>query len=113
MLYATDTGPLPGPTVDALRGAELDLLFLEETFGDVVDHATCHLDLSTFPTELARLRAAGAVTGATDVVAVHLAHHNPPAPELARRLATAGARLVEDGTTLLTRGGRATARREA
>jgi adenosylcobinamide kinase/adenosylcobinamide-phosphate guanylyltransferase len=113
VLYATDTGPLPAATVDALRGAELDLLLLEETFGDVLDHGTRHLDLHTFPSELSRLRAAGAVTRATDVVAVHLGHHNPPAPELARRLTPWGARLVEDGTTLLTRGGRAAARREA
>ena len=113
VLYATDTGPFPATTVDALRGAELDLLLLEETFGDVLDHGTRHLDLRTFPGELSRLRAAGAVTAATDVVAVHLGHHNPPAPELARRLSACGARLVEDGTTLLTGGGRAAARREA
>jgi adenosylcobinamide kinase/adenosylcobinamide-phosphate guanylyltransferase len=113
LLYATDTGPLPAATVDALRGSELDLLLLEETFGDVTDHGTRHLDLRTFPAELSRLRTAGAVTAATDVVAVHLGHHNPPASELALRLSAWGARLVEDGTTLATRGGRAAARREA
>lgn len=113
LLYATDTGPLPARTVDALRGAELHLLLMEETFGDVIDHGTRHLDLRTFPAELHRLRAAGAVSAATDVVAVHLGHHNPPAPELARRLASWGARLVEDGTTLITGAGRTAGRREA
>ena len=34
----------------------------------------------TFPEQLRRLRAAGAVTRGTDVVAVHLSHHNPPTP---------------------------------
>jgi ribonuclease BN (tRNA processing enzyme) len=113
LLYATDTGPLPGSTVDAVRGAQFDLLLLEETFGDVLDHGTRHLDLATFPTELARLRAAGAVGPDTDVVAVHLGHHNPPASQLARRLAEHGARIVPDGTRLRAGGGRAAVRREA
>jgi len=113
LLYATDTGPLPSRTIDALRGAELDLLLLEETFGDMPDHATRHLDLRTFPAELSRLRTAGAVTEGTDVVAVHLGHHNPPAPELAARLASWGARLVPDGARLRTGGERAAGRREA
>ncbi|MEU2558107.1 bifunctional adenosylcobinamide kinase/adenosylcobinamide-phosphate guanylyltransferase [Streptomyces longispororuber] len=53
------------------------------------------------PDGLARLRAAGAVGPTTDVVAVHLGHEVPPGPELARRLAAAGARAVPDGTTLV------------
>ncbi|MPY54035.1 bifunctional adenosylcobinamide kinase/adenosylcobinamide-phosphate guanylyltransferase [Streptomyces acidicola] len=52
------------------------------------------------PDALARLRAAGAVGPATDVVAVHLDHDVPPGTELGRRLAAAGARAVPDGTTL-------------
>jgi ribonuclease BN (tRNA processing enzyme) len=113
LLYATDTGPLPAATVDALSGTAFDLVLLEETFGDVLDHGTRHLDLAGFPVELARLRAAGAVTSGTDVVAVHLGHHNPPGPQLGRRLAACGARIVTDGTTLQAGGGRAVVRREA
>lgn len=52
------------------------------------------------PDALARLRAAGAVGPATDVVAVHLDHDVPPGAETARRLAAAGARAVPDGATL-------------
>ncbi|MFC8567776.1 bifunctional adenosylcobinamide kinase/adenosylcobinamide-phosphate guanylyltransferase [Streptomyces sp. NPDC057245] len=52
------------------------------------------------PDALARLRAVGAAGPTTDVVAVHLGHDVPPGPELARRLAAAGARAVPDGTTL-------------
>ncbi|WP_338695811.1 bifunctional adenosylcobinamide kinase/adenosylcobinamide-phosphate guanylyltransferase [Streptomyces sp. Q6] len=52
------------------------------------------------PDALARLRSVGAVGPTTDVVAVHLDHDVPPGPELARRLAAAGARAVPDGTTL-------------
>ncbi len=62
--------------------------------------APSHLDLATFPEQLRRLRDVGAVTGATDVVAVHLSHHNPPTHELGRRLADWGARVVDDGTSL-------------
>jgi adenosylcobinamide kinase/adenosylcobinamide-phosphate guanylyltransferase len=52
------------------------------------------------PDALGRLRAAGAVTSTTDVVAVHVGHAAPPEPELGRRLAALGARAVPDGTTL-------------
>lgn len=100
LLYATDTGPLPQETLDALRGAALDLLLVEETFGAKTDHGTGHLDLATLPRELARLRECGALTGTTDVVAVHLSHHNPPGPELARVLTPWGVRMVDDLTEL-------------
>ncbi len=102
VLYATDTGPLPEATVEAARGAAFDVALVEETFGDFVGHRTEHLDLATFPEQVRRLRAVGAVTDRTEVVAVHLSHHNPPTPELARRLAAWGARLVDDGTLLGT-----------
>jgi adenosylcobinamide kinase/adenosylcobinamide-phosphate guanylyltransferase len=98
VLYATDTGPLPDATVQAVAGAGFDAVLLEETFGDHVTHGTDHLDLRTFPDQLRRLREAGAVTRGTDVVAVHLSHRNPP--DLAARLAAWGARVVPDGTTL-------------
>jgi len=52
------------------------------------------------PDAVARLRAAGAIGPATDIVAVHLDHDVPPGAELDRRLAAAGARAVQDGTTL-------------
>jgi adenosylcobinamide kinase/adenosylcobinamide-phosphate guanylyltransferase len=58
------------------------------------------LDVVGRPDALARLRAAGLVTGTTDVVAVHLDHGAPPPPEVHRRLAALGARAVPDGTTL-------------
>ncbi|MET9757448.1 bifunctional adenosylcobinamide kinase/adenosylcobinamide-phosphate guanylyltransferase [Streptomyces sp. NPDC006372] len=58
------------------------------------------LDVVGRPDALAKLRAVGAVGPTTDVVAVHLDHDVPPGPELARRLAAAGARAVPDGATL-------------
>jgi len=103
LLYATDTGPLPDPTVEAVAGARFDAVFLEETFGDHTAHGTDHLDLTTFPEQLRRLHAADALTADTDVVAVHLSHHNPPTPELDRRLVSWGARVVEDGARISAR----------
>ena len=100
VLHACDTGPLPEATAEAVRGAAYDLVLLEETFGRTTGHGTGHLDLATFPRELARLRDVGAVTAATDVVAVHLSHHNPPTPELSRVLRPWGARVVDDLTTI-------------
>ncbi len=100
LLYATDTGPLPESTRQAISGAAYDMVLLEETFGRRLDHGTGHLDLATFPRELARLREIGAVHEGTDVMAVHLGHHNPPGPELDRILDEWGARTVADGTTI-------------
>jgi adenosylcobinamide kinase/adenosylcobinamide-phosphate guanylyltransferase len=97
ILYATDTGPLPEPTLHGVRDAAFDVVLLEETFGRHTQHGTGHLDLDTFPRELARLRGVGAVGTGTDVVAVHLGHHNPPGPELDRLLHAWGARTVRDG----------------
>lgn len=59
------------------------------------------LDVLGRPEALARLRAAGAVGPATDVVALHIDHDVPPGPELHRRLAAAGAHTEPDGTTLV------------
>jgi adenosylcobinamide kinase/adenosylcobinamide-phosphate guanylyltransferase len=100
LLYATDTGPLPDATVAALSGAGFDIVLLEETFGDFLDHGTQHLDLSSFPRELRRLRLVGAVDASSQVVAVHLSHHNPA--DLGARLASWGACAVPDGTILRT-----------
>jgi adenosylcobinamide kinase/adenosylcobinamide-phosphate guanylyltransferase len=100
LLYATDTGPLPEETVSLLRDAAFDIVLLEETFGDFDGHGTDHLHLDTFADQVRRLREAGSVVHDTDLVAVHLSHHNPPTPELSRRLAAWGARVVDDGTRL-------------
>ncbi|MEV4948394.1 bifunctional adenosylcobinamide kinase/adenosylcobinamide-phosphate guanylyltransferase [Streptomyces sp. NPDC053755] len=68
------------------------------------DHGTAYdmvvADVTGRPDALARLRATGAVTARTEVVAVHLDHDVPSGAELDRRLAAAGARAVPDGTTL-------------
>lgn len=95
LLYATDTGPLPAATLDAVRGAAYDVLLLELT-----GVGGQHLDAATFPLQLAELRRRGAVTDATRVVAVHLGHRNPPGPELQHRLAAWGAEALSDGAVV-------------
>jgi adenosylcobinamide kinase/adenosylcobinamide-phosphate guanylyltransferase len=101
LLYATDTATLPETTMAAVSGAAYDIVLLDETFGTVTDHGTGHLDLTTFAGVVADLRANGAVTAATDVVAVHLGHRNPTGVALDRELAAAGARAVPDLTYLV------------
>ena len=104
LLHASDTGALDDATVESLRGAAYDVVLLEETFGYTLDHGTGHHDLATFPRELSRLRDVGAVTPSTDVIAIHLSHHNPPRPELDRVLAEWGARVVDDLSTVVVGG---------
>jgi adenosylcobinamide kinase/adenosylcobinamide-phosphate guanylyltransferase len=98
LLYATDTGPLPETTLDAL--GVYDLVLLEETFGDALGLATGHHDLASFPVTLAELRRRGAVQERTRVLAIHLGHHNPPTPELERRLSAWGAEVHDDAAVL-------------
>lgn len=98
--WATDTGPLPQPTVDALAGARFDALFLEETFGHKTDHGTGHHDLPSFAETVTLLRSNGAISDHTEVIAVHLGHHNPVEPLLAQELRRSGARAVPDGAVL-------------
>lgn len=100
ILWATDTGPLPAEAQAAIAGAAFDAVFLEETFGNHSGHGTEHHDLVTFAATLAQLRDSGAVVDTTDVVAVHLSHHNPVEPELTAVLSDSGARPGRDGEVM-------------
>jgi adenosylcobinamide kinase/adenosylcobinamide-phosphate guanylyltransferase len=97
IFWATDTGPLPDETKAAIADAAFDAVFLEETFGNHTGHGTEHHDLPAFAATLAELRNSGAVIDTTDVVAVHLSHHNPIEPELTAVLSDSGARPGRDG----------------
>lgn len=96
LLYATDTGPWPQAALAALGGTHLDLVLLEETFGDrpTIDG---HHDLASFAEAVEALGRIGAADASTTVVAVHLSHFNPPMAELRARLAACGARPGTDG----------------
>ncbi len=87
LLYAVDTGPLP-----EVPSGPYDVVLMELTGG-----GPGHLDVQTFPAQVAALRRTGAVTAATQVLAVHLGHDNPPPAELDRLLASWGASAPRDG----------------
>ena len=103
LLYATDTGPLPATTVAQVSG--VDVVLIDATFGDHLEHGTGHLDLGTLPTVLDGLRTSGVLREGTRVLATHLSHHNPPEPELAGRLAAIGIELPDDGDVIDTTAG--------
>lgn len=100
VLYATDTGLLPEATLAALAGRRVDLVLLEETFGPATDKGARHLHLATFGETVARLRELGVVAEGTRVVAVHLAHDNPPVAQLGAELAEFGAEVLPDGAVI-------------
>jgi adenosylcobinamide kinase / adenosylcobinamide-phosphate guanylyltransferase len=103
LLYATDTGPFD-PASLAIPAIPHDVVLIDATFGDTLDHGTGHLDLATLPAQIDRLRAHGSISDATRVLATHLSHHNPPAEELRPRLAAIGIELPEDFVTIDTTG---------
>ncbi|MCW2777779.1 MAG: cobU [Frankiales bacterium] len=92
LLYATDTAALPDAALAATVGRAYDAVLLELT-----GSGAHHLDLRTWPEQVAALRANGAVTDRTRVLAVHLGHDNPPPDELDRLLAAWGATAGRDG----------------
>lgn len=97
ILWACDTGPLPESWFGEVHGAAFGAVFLEETFGDRADLGDDHHTLAAFADTVAALRACGAVGDGTDVIAVHLGHHNPPIAQVHSRLAECGARAGYDG----------------
>lgn len=100
LLYATDTGVLPESTWQQLAGRRVDLVLLENTFGPRTDKGEHHLHFGTFAVTVERLRRAGVVDDRTRVVAVHLAHDNPPLDELRVVLAGCGAEVLPDGSVI-------------
>lgn len=100
LLYGSDTAALSDAALAMLAVRNFDVILLEETFGDLSGHATQHLDLTSFPDQLDRLRAVGAMSDATRVIAVHLSHRNPVEPELSSRFAAWGAEVLDDGAVI-------------
>ena len=98
LLYATDTGALPDATVEAVRDRAFDVVLLELAGSPIPSHLT----IDTWPAQVDRLRAVGAVTDATQLLATHVGHHNPPPDELDRTLLSLGSRAARDGDVLRT-----------
>ncbi len=102
LLYATDTGVLPEGTVEQVRDRAFDVVLLECSGTPTRSHLT----LESWPDQVRRLRAAGAVDDATTLLAIHVGHGNPPPDELDRRLGEHGGRAVRDGEVIDTARGR-------
>lgn len=101
VLYATDTGPFD-PGAIGLPPDPMDVVLIDETFGDLADHGTGHLDLQRLPGVLSALRSHGTLGASTTVVVTHLSHHNPPTAHLRSRLAAMGVHVVDDLTVIDT-----------
>src|SRR4051812_47594830 len=97
LLWGTDSGPLSERALTMTSNRGYDLVLLELTSGH---QENGHLDLTTWPQQLAELRTRGAVTDTTRVLAVHLGHDNPPPEQLDRLLSGWGAEAPRDGTLL-------------
>lgn len=97
LLWATDTGPWLPEWFEMVRNARFDVVFVEETLGEREDISPWHLGLDRFARMLQGFREVGAIDGSTEIVAVHLGHHNPPVTELEERLRALGARAGRDG----------------
>ena len=96
LLWGTDTGELPEQALELAAGRAYDAVLLDLTSAHLPDH----LDLRSWPSQVAELRRRGAVVDTTRVVAVHVGHDNPPPAELDRVLAQWGASAPPDGTVL-------------
>ena len=96
LLWGTDTGVLPAQALELAQDRAYDLAALELTSA----HLPLHLDLTTWPEQVAELRRRGAITASTRLIAIHLGHDNPPPAELDRTLAEWGATAPVDGTVL-------------
>jgi phosphoribosyl 1,2-cyclic phosphate phosphodiesterase len=99
LFYATDTGPLPEATWEALAawGGRFDVVIMDHTFG-TGRPSTGHLNGEQFLTQVARLSALGLVNDDTRVYAQHIAHHsNPVHDELVAMAASAGYLVAHDG----------------
>jgi phosphoribosyl 1,2-cyclic phosphate phosphodiesterase len=78
-LYATDTGPFPEDTWQALQGKSFDVIILEETLGD--GKYDQHLGFATFLEHVQRLRAEGMLRPGGRVIAHHMSHSGNPTHE--------------------------------
>ena len=75
-LLATDTGPLPDETISALSTHPLDLIFLDEMWGELSGPHADHLNLNSFWETISQLKSCGAITKRTHISPIHMSHRN-------------------------------------
>lgn len=79
VLYATDTGPFPDETWQALAGKTFDVVILEETMGAGV--YSQHQSFESFVHHAERLRAEGILRPGGRMIAHHMSHSGNPTHE--------------------------------
>jgi phosphoribosyl 1,2-cyclic phosphate phosphodiesterase len=95
-LYATDTGPFPEATWQALEGQSFDVIILEETLGN--GQYNQHMSYQSFREHIRRMRAAGMLRPGGRVIAHHFSHSsNPPYDKLAAILRPEDVEVAYDG----------------
>lgn len=96
LLYATDTGPFPEDTRQALRGRSFDVIVLEETMG--VGQYEQHLGFKSFLEQAEWMREEGLLRPAGQLVATHFSHSgNPLHAELEAFFNPRGVEVAYDG----------------
>lgn len=78
-LYATDTGPFPADTWQALGGRSFDVIILEETMG--TSQYDQHLGFDGFVEHVRRMRAEGMLRPGGRIIAHHMSHSGNPTHE--------------------------------
>jgi phosphoribosyl 1,2-cyclic phosphate phosphodiesterase len=95
-LYATDTGPFPAETWQALAGRSFDAIILEETLGS--GKWTQHLGFDTFLDHVKRFRAEGMLKPGGRIIAHHMSHSaNPTHAKLEAIFTPHGVEVAYDG----------------
>jgi phosphoribosyl 1,2-cyclic phosphate phosphodiesterase len=102
LLYAVDTGLYAAPALQALAGAEVDLLIMDATngFGETSEN---HLNHQSFAEQLRRLREHRVLRPEAVLIASHFSHlRNPSHDELTRRYGALGVGCAYDGLVIRT-----------
>ncbi|MGO8673284.1 MAG: MBL fold metallo-hydrolase [Capsulimonadaceae bacterium] len=102
LFYGHDTGDLLDETIEALAGVPLDMALLDCTYGATQHEWIGHMGLEAIVSSVERLRAAGAVTENTLLMATHISHNSGLLHEdLSSRLAPHGVQLAYDGMSCI------------
>ncbi len=102
VLYGHDSGPFPEDTVRALAGVPLSVALLDCTYGPNSPTSDGHMGIARVLETIARLRAVGAVTDGTQLIATHFSHNGGLLhAELTEQLAPHGVTVAHDGLTLM------------
>jgi phosphoribosyl 1,2-cyclic phosphate phosphodiesterase len=96
ILYATDTGPFPEDTWQALNGKSFDVIIMEETLGP--GNYSQHMGFASFAETADKMRALGMLRPGGRLIAHHFSHSgNPTHEKLEAILNPFGAEVAYDG----------------